>query len=105
MPQCPCLSAAVIDLHISFMRFPPKRLGQDTERGRHASLSTLLEEVRDRVGARVPREELDRARAEARSCAASAVLALDASLWLKRLLVCGRQLHRGVWRVWRMSLR
>lgn len=37
---------------------------QDTERGRHASLSTLLEEVRERVNARVPRDELDRARVE-----------------------------------------
>lgn len=64
------------------MPYPLKSLGQDTERGRHASLSTLLEEVRDRVGGRVPREELDRARAEASSCAAFPVFALDAATWL-----------------------
>ena len=80
LPHCPCLSGAVVDVHIPFVPDPSKRLGQDTERGRHASLSTLLEEVRDRVGGRVPREDLDRARAEARSCAAFAVSAVDTLL-------------------------
>lgn len=65
------------------MPYPLKPLGQDTERGRHASLSTLLEEVRDRAGARVPRDELDRARAEASSCAAFAVSPLTASMRLR----------------------
>ena len=62
---------------------------QDTERGRHASLSTLLEEVRERGGARVPREELERARAEASARAALAVPALDASAWLLRGRLAG----------------